>query len=162
MLATQAHVLVTSMATQTLGEILRPTKGADSYEKIANRANEWFRKQIAAGRELHIRRMSSEQVRRIFEDQIERPASVYLEALAAAQEVDFSCLKVAAGYEQPSSLVPAIAQALPPVSDITEEEKSQLLDMIKGYSSAQNETTRHYMAEAVKKILEEEKKEECD
>ncbi len=75
---------------------------------------------------------------------------------------DRSKLLVAAGYDQPSELVPAVEAALPPVSDISEEEKAELLDMVKGYSSARNETTRHYIAETVKKILEEEKKEEGD
>jgi len=87
----------------TLGEILRPTKGSDSYARIANRANEWFRGEAQRNGQIPITRMSSEQVRRIFEDQTERPNTVYLRALSAAQGVDLGDLYEAGGYRLPES-----------------------------------------------------------
>ena len=86
------------MSTSTIGEILRPTKGADSYPRIANRANQWLRSRLEAGARLSASRISAEHVRRIFEDQTERPRPVYLQALAAAQQLDPAVLLEAAGY----------------------------------------------------------------
>ncbi len=82
----------------TIGEVLAPTKGGDSYAKIAIKANEWLRKQQDAGRQTPIGRMSSEQVRKIFTDCVERPAQIYLEALAEVQGADIEMLYRIAGY----------------------------------------------------------------
>ena len=56
-------------------------------------------------------------------------------------------LLVLAGYEKPSGLVAAVEQALPPVSDMTEEDKTGFLEVVKGYSSARHASTRHYTTE---------------
>ena len=87
--------------TSSIEDILKPTKGNDSYEVIARRANAWFQRQIESGRDLTIRRMSSEQVRRIFDGQTLNPKAIYLEALAAVQEVDIRVLYRLAGYPVP-------------------------------------------------------------
>ncbi len=96
-----AHCVGMELMARTVGEILRPTKGEDSYPRIANRANAWLQQQADSGRVLEIRRMSAEQVRRIFEDYTERPKAIYLEALAAVQGVDLADVYEAAGYHTP-------------------------------------------------------------
>jgi hypothetical protein len=122
---------------RTLGELLRPTKGSESYPVIARRANEWFRRQVESGREMSIARMSSEQVRRIFEDHTVRPRREYLEAIAAAQGIDPRELYEIAGYpvasiSGPTDPVEAVAMALRAV-DMPEEDKAELVRIIDQY-----------------------------
>lgn len=87
---------------QTVGEILKPTKGDRSYTQIALKANEWLREKAEDGTYRTVERLSYEHVRRIFEDYTQRPNIVYLEALAAVQGVDRVALIEAAGYQVPS------------------------------------------------------------
>lgn len=124
---------------KTFSDILMPTKGSDSYPKIAIRANEWIRQQKENGRYIGINKMSSEQVRKIFNDEVEQPGKPYLEALAAVQGVSIEQLYEAAGYG-----------AAP-----LDEEESVVIEAFRG---ARSEATRQRMIEAMKKILEEDKK----
>lgn len=101
MLATTERCVGEYMKNKTMGDILRPTKGVESYAKIALRANNWLREEADKGRKLEVFRMSSEQVRRIFENETASPKPIYLEALAAAQRVDVNELYKSAGLPIP-------------------------------------------------------------
>lgn len=90
---------------KTIGEILRPTKGNDSYPKITIRANEWLRKMAEENNRMSVTRMSSEQVRRMFDDSIERPKQEYLHAVAHAQNIPVQLLLEAAGYPVPDNFL---------------------------------------------------------
>lgn len=132
MLVCQQQRGVTMKDRLSLGQILMPTKGADSYPKIANRANEWLRKQTSDGRQLSIRKISSEQVRKIFSDEVERPASIYLEALAAAQNINVMDLYEAAGYhfanQEPSDPMERCRVNLRSTHKLSECAIQQILD----------------------------------
>lgn len=135
------------MVSKTLGDILRPTKGDDSYPRIANRANAWLRQQREAGRELPVASMSSEQVRRVFEDHTVSPKPIYLEALAAVQDVDVRALYAAAGYSFVEN-----GRGSDPI----------LNAIIAAYRSARHGSARQKMREAAEKIAREEAEESPD
>ena len=114
---------------KTMNEILMPTKGNDSYEKIAIRANEWFRKQIEAGRSLQIGNISIEQVRKIFIGLTARPDMIYLEVLSSVQNVSYNDLLKATGYhvEDDDPLKTVVIQYLARKNNDTPEGKKQSL-----------------------------------
>lgn len=132
---------------QSLGDILRPTKGEESYTKIAIRANEWIRKQIDSGRDLNIKHMSSEQVRRIFENITFNPAMIYIEALAAVQHVPLNSLLEAAGYPVPSHPNPA--------SLITDDLRARFKQSLRGKGSNISEKGIKAAEESFDEIMEE-------
>lgn len=133
------------MAQKTVGEILRPTKGADSYPRIAIKANNWLREQIETGRPLSVSRMSSEQVRRIFEDITAKPDMIYLEALAAVQRVDVTVLYEAAGYSVPVA----------PSNGLSQQERF----IIHAYRSASTPEERKKLEDIAREICDEEDEE---
>ena len=132
------------MSTSTIGEILRPTKGADSYPRIANRANQWLRSRLEAGARLSASRISAEHVRRIFEDQTERPRPVYLQALAAAQQLDPAVLLEAAGYWPdiaPDNLVESVRLALRRSEAVTPEDEETVLGIVQEIQERRRKNT---------------------
>jgi hypothetical protein len=143
------HCVGGLMTKQTIGEILQPTKGTESYPDIAKRANKWLREQADSGRSLDIYKMSSEQVRRLFEDQTSRPAATYLEALAAVQNINPNILYEAAGY---------------PVIHKTEERKTEPKDVFESVGIALNgapelsDFSKKFLMDVLKQRVEEDKK----
>lgn len=140
------------VAKQTVGDILRPTKGQDSYARIANRANAWLSAEVERGRSMPITRTSSEQVRKIFEDLTARPDPIYLEALAAVQKVNLRELYDAAGYPT------VILQNGRPV-DHTEPEPEELLK--KYVKACRGKMDKGKLIAHILEILEEEEREDA-
>jgi hypothetical protein len=124
---------------------LRPTKGEDSYPKIAIRASNWFRAEKEKGRDLPIDRISAEHVRRIFEDMTARPDMIYLEALAAVQNVNLGSLLSAAGYAVPQQAG----------NHLSPKERF----IIHAYRSASTPAERKKLEDIAREICEEEEEE---
>lgn len=70
-------------------------------------------------------------------------------------------LLMAAGFmpESRREMVEAIIRDLPPVDDMTAQEEDELMSMVKGFCAARNPSTRRSIAQAAKRIIEEEERE---
>lgn len=117
MYKTNVVVGVAGVLMVKVGELLRATKGSDSYPVIARRVSAWMRSQYEQGRPIPTS-ISAEQVRKIFEDMVAKPAAIYLEALAAVQHVPLDDLLIAAGYA-----ITKIEEPQKPTVHIPEEVK---------------------------------------
>lgn len=127
---------------KTVSEILKPTKGTSSYARIAQRANEWLAKQRELGRDTEIKRMSAEQVRRVFEGIPVRVGLIYLEAIGTVQNVDLQELYAASG------------NYIPPQPTFNQAEFANELRIALYNTDSLNDDQREAVIASVKRILE--------
>lgn len=103
--------------------------------------------------------LAGETIRRMRAGKIPEPDTLRMFAEGFADRgADLQVLRIAAGYESPSGVVAAVEAALPPVTDISEEEKQLVLDVcgiMRG--GAESDAAKKGLAVFIKELQEKQK-----